>query len=113
MDAASRVALEISRDANAVVVRVTGEVDMANAPSLSRAARELLRDPPAVLVFDLTGVDVFGSAGVRALFGAVEEAGQATSVRIAAGGRLTRVFQITGLDQAIPVLPDVRGALEH
>jgi anti-sigma B factor antagonist len=113
VDAVSRVSVEVSRHENAVVLRVTGDVDMASAPTLTRTAREALLGLPAILVFDLRAVDMFGSAGVRSLFAAAGEADETTSVRVAADSRLARIFQITGLDQTVPVLPDTDSALKY
>ncbi|MGE0299731.1 STAS domain-containing protein [Pseudonocardia sp.] len=63
---------------------VVNELDMATAPQLSAATREILRHPPGVLAVDLAGVLFMASAGLDALLCTREDA-------LAAGCRLVLV----------------------
>jgi anti-sigma B factor antagonist len=88
----------------ALVVEVTGDVDMLTAPRLLDALHTALRAPYPVLVVDLTGVQFMGSAGLSALVNAHRRAGSSTSVRIVAPALTTlRPLQVTGLDAVLNV----------
>ncbi|MCR6483799.1 STAS domain-containing protein [Amycolatopsis sp. OK19-0408] len=55
------------RSSEAIVVRVTGEIDTCTAMGLERTVREHLRARPAALRVDMGEVSFFGAAGLRAL----------------------------------------------
>jgi len=66
------------------------------------------------LVLDLTAVDLIDSTGLGVLVGALKRmrAGDG-QLRLAAGNAdVVRVLHATGLDQVLPLYPDVASALE-
>ncbi|HEU4349592.1 MAG TPA: STAS domain-containing protein [Actinoplanes sp.] len=70
---------------NANLVRLSGEIDLANAPTIGRAIVAHMTDAAAVLI-DLTGVSFLDSAGVRlldALVGDLDDHG--TAIRLVVG----------------------------
>jgi anti-sigma B factor antagonist len=58
--------LAVERDGNVLVVALSGEIDMANAPELERAISDSIVAVPAVAI-DLSAVTFFDSSGVRLL----------------------------------------------
>jgi anti-anti-sigma factor len=95
-----------------VVLRVSGELDMATAPELDESVDTALRQPPAVLVVDLSAVRFFSSAGLSSLIRTNEAAGERTGVRIVAASPVTRrPLEVTGLTDALDVYPDLEAAL--
>lgn len=103
------------RDAgDAVILEVSGAVDIITAPSLATHIDVALSGTPAVLVIDLTGVDFLSSAGITVLV-EVQRLTQdsPTSLRVAADGSATsRTLRIVGLDEFIELYPTVDDALE-
>ncbi|WP_246127966.1 STAS domain-containing protein [Amycolatopsis rhizosphaerae] len=88
----------------AVVLVVSGDIDMVTAPEFEKALLAALRDRPEVLVVDLSAVEFLGSAGLTALVTARQEAGSDTTLRVVAESSTTaRPLQLTGLDQEIPL----------
>ena len=70
---------------NADLVRLAGEIDLANAPDIGREIVTHMTDAGAVLI-DLTSVSFLDSAGVRlldALVGDLDQAG--TPIRLVVG----------------------------
>jgi anti-sigma B factor antagonist len=77
--------ISFSRIGEAAVVRLAGEIDLANAPTIGRAIVAHVTSAGAVLI-DLTEVSFLDSAGVRlldALVGDLDDHG--TGVRLVVG----------------------------
>ena len=93
--------LTIRREGVEVVVAVGGELDLASAPEVARAMRELLEDQADLgVVLDLGAVTFIDSSGVSAIL-------DARNALCGRNGRFTishpsaavqRVFHILGLD---------------
>ena len=98
----------------ATVLTVTGEVDLATAPALETAIDAALSGDPAALIIDLTQVSFLASAGMAALVGAHQRAGQATRIAIVADGPATgRQLKMTNLDQVFELHTTLDGALDE
>jgi anti-sigma B factor antagonist len=80
------------------VVSVYGEVDVATAPELKERLVDLVTDGRSRLVLDLGGVDFLDSTGLGVIVSALKS-------------RITRLFEITGLDKALTLLPTVDAAV--
>jgi anti-sigma B factor antagonist len=82
----------------AVVLNVSGEIDMATAPELAESIKLALERRPEVLVVDLSGVSFLASAGMSALIGGSQQAGEKTRFRLVATGNATlRPMELTGI----------------
>ena len=95
-----------------VIISAAGEIDTGSVRLLQRA---LWQDLPACLVLDLTGVTFFGSAGVRAIEGAVSRA-RAERRRIgivSAAHQVLRPLRIFGIDARVGVFPILADALRE
>jgi len=132
---AGRVDLQINArtEAEAVVVAVVGEVDVATAPQLDAVLSDLIAGGAVTLVVDLSEVAFLDSTGLGVLVKAVKRTREAALAAEplgeaalaaepsgeAAGGvtvvtgspRVLKVLAITGLDKAIPVHATVDAAL--
>ena len=107
------VRTEVSDVAGWTVVSVYGEVDVATAPSLREQLIGLVSDGSTNLVLDLEGVDFLDSTGLGVIVSALKR------VRTHGGdlrlvctqARIRRLFEITGLDKAVPLLPSLDAAV--
>jgi len=102
---------------DAVVVTVTGGVDLCSAPALisemdqaRRAAR-----PPHPVIVDLSGVDFLGSAGLSLLVEAEQRCVEAgTPLRLVASSRVVlRALDAADLRQVFTVSDTVECALRE
>lgn len=101
----------VRRHANALVVAVHGEVDIATAPELQDAVAAALRELPAVLVIDLTDVAFLSATGLFVLAWAADAA-QRTAVRVVTSGRkCEHPIRMTGLDTVLVLHGSVGEAL--
>jgi anti-sigma B factor antagonist len=95
------------------VVSVFGEVDVATAPELKERLTGLVNEGRVKLVLDLSGVDFLDSTGLGMIVSALKRArthGGDLSI-VCTESRITRLFEITGLDKALTVLPSVDAAV--
>jgi anti-sigma B factor antagonist len=95
------------------VVSVFGEVDVATAPELKERLTGLVNEGRVKLVLDLSVVDFLDSTGLGMIVSALKRArthGGDLSI-VCTESRITRLFEITGLDKALTVLPSVDAAV--
>lgn len=104
--------VDVSSEGDWYVVSVTGEVDLATAPSLRRAFEDAGDSSDAVLA-DLSGVSFMDSTGLRVLIAAhqgLEAAGGKFAV-VPGDGAVARLLDITGVDNHIVVYENVSEAV--
>ncbi|MCV7445635.1 STAS domain-containing protein [Mycobacterium paraense] len=99
---------------DAVVLTVSGEVDMLSAPQLAEAIRAALAAGPAALVIDLTKVDFLASAGMTVLVTAQAEVTPPTRFAVVANGSATsRPIKLMGLDNVLALYSTLDSALSR
>jgi anti-sigma B factor antagonist len=112
-DKSSPLTLAERHDGNAVVLSAEGIVDTAAAPALTNQIRAILRQRPAVLVIDFTGVDFLATAGMSVLMEAHRKCEELDiSFRVVAQGPVTvKSMQLLGIDDLLAIYPTVPTAL--
>jgi anti-sigma B factor antagonist len=97
---------------DAVVLAVSGELDVASAPMLRAHVRFALRGRPARLVLDLAGLGFCDAAGLSVLAMAQNAATRdGASLALAAVPRpVSRLLEMTGMDRTLDVYPSVAAA---
>lgn len=103
----------VSVQQDTTVLTVTGEVDLATAPTLQTAIENALAAHTATLVLDLSPVTFLASAGMAALVTAKKLAGETTRVAVVADGPATsRQLKLTNLDQVFELYKTLGEALQ-
>jgi len=95
--------MEIVHQGDVVIVRLVGEVDLANTPTLSAAILEAIPNDSAGLVVDLSGVRYIDSVGIRMLFTFVRslhDSRQGMAVAVPPESPVRKLLKITHLDEA-------------
>ncbi|BCI55953.1 hypothetical protein NIIDNTM18_52310 [Mycolicibacterium litorale] len=113
--------LEVEHDAraDAIVVRVRGDVDSMTVETLNselaKARVDALDHSARLLVVDLSEVTYFGSAALNAVLSCHEDgSAEGTSVALVADQPFVRQpIEITGLDRVLDTYPSIDAALEH
>jgi len=85
------------------VLRLSGDLDMAAAPTLKTVLHELQHGGAQEVIVDLRGLSFLDSMGLSALMeahGAAQD-GHRTLSFIAGGRTVHRVFQITKMDERV------------
>jgi anti-sigma B factor antagonist len=109
----SRFGVTRRREADAVVLEVSGAVDEVTAPSLATDLDVVLLSEPPLLVIDLTAVEFMSSAAMNLLIETQRlTAATTTNVRVAADGTATsRPMRFIGIDRIIELYSTVDEAL--
>ncbi|MFB9726359.1 STAS domain-containing protein [Haloechinothrix salitolerans] len=108
----SQLTVDVEHKNDAVVVRVTGEIDLLTAPRVEETIMPLIRQQPPVLVVDLSGVTFLASAGLKLLVAAQQASREGTRIRVVADDQHTfRPIEMTGLTESIAVYGTVADAL--
>src|SRR5262245_3295514 len=104
---------EVSELAGWTVVTVYGELDVATAPELRERLIELVNDGRTRIVLVLDGIDFLDSTGLGTIVGVLKRARthDGDLRLVCTETRITRLFEITGLDKAVPLLPTLDAAV--
>lgn len=113
-DTVDPIAFEVGKHqvGQAVVLTVSGEVDMLSSPLLADAIQTALASKPAALIVDLCKVSFLASAGMTVLVTAQAELEPPTRLAVVADGSATsRPIKLMGIDSVLPLYSSLDGAL--
>lgn len=103
--------MELKRRNGALLVRLTGEIDLSNVDQLQvRLDGAVATDENVVL--DLTGIDYIDSQGLRLLiqlYGRQAKGGSKLQLVAPLGGFAREVLKMTSIDEEIEVLDTANG----
>lgn len=104
---------EVSELAGWTVVHVYGELDVATSPTLREQLIRLVGEGRNRLVLALDGVDFLDSTGLGTIISALKRVRthDGDLRLVCSQARITRLFEITGLDKAVPLLPTLDAAV--
>ena len=102
MGAGDQLAIEVRSEADRVIIRLDGELDMASGPTLQAAVEEADSESKPMLVLDMQGLQFIDSTGLRIVLWARERCQEAD-----------REFALTPGSQQVQRLLSVSGAGEH
>ncbi|HKA82709.1 MAG TPA: STAS domain-containing protein [Acidimicrobiales bacterium] len=96
---------EVSEIEGWTVVTVHGEIDVATSPALRERLIGLVNDGSAQLVLDLEAVDFLDSTGLGTIVSILKRTrSHGGDLRlVCTEARIRRLFEITGLDSAVPL----------
>jgi anti-sigma B factor antagonist len=101
--------------ADTAVLSLAGEIDVANVAQVRSAAVELLERGATSLIVDLSAIEYIDSSGMGMLVGLkkrlADSNGNITIVGV--GGRVKRVFEVTGLERIFTLSGSVEAALKE
>lgn len=96
----------------AVVLTVSGEVDMLSSPRLAEAIATTLATKPAALIVDLSKVAFLASAGMTVLVTAQAEIEAPAQFAVVANGPATsRPIKLMGIDSVLALYSTLDAAL--
>ena len=105
--------LQVTERDGAVVLHVTGDVDIATAPRLRECAVALTGEGHRHLVIDLDGVDFLDSTGLGVLVGGLKRlrSHDGDLTLVCTQPRILKVFEITGLTKVFSIHESVDAAV--
>lgn len=107
------LALQTRQEGPITVVTAKGEIDVFTAPDLDEGLRAVLAKGGDKIIVDLTGVAFLDSTGLGVLVKCLKAARTSGGwVRLVVRTeKIRKIFDITGLDAAMPLFDTVEGAL--
>ena len=99
-DEGAIAAVEVTRDdAGALIIRLTGEIDVSTIDALSLDMAAAFEDAPDGVVFEMSDVTFFDSSGVTLLLQANDTVGE---LRLRAPSAVVqRVIEVSGLEDVL------------
>lgn len=100
-------------DDGIALISLSGELDLTVAPLLDAAVTAVLDDGLRRVLLDLDALRFCDSTGLGALLRASRRVGEAdgTCVVAAARGPVSRLLELTSMEQALRISPEVQPAL--
>ncbi|MFB0615515.1 STAS domain-containing protein [Streptomyces sp. AGS-58] len=96
-----------------VLATLTGDLDQRSGRGLRDRVADVVRDEPAYLVLDLSGIGCCDSTGLSVLIGIwhlVHQSGGSVAVA-GVPARLQRMLTVTGVDELLPPHPTAADAV--
>jgi anti-sigma B factor antagonist len=95
------------------VLRMAGEMDVYTSPKLRQQVADLAENGTIHVIADLRGIEFLDSTGLGALVGSLKRlrVRQGSLMVVTSGGRILRLFQITGLTRAFALYRSVLDAI--
>lgn len=105
--------IQTKKEANAIVVTITGRLDAVTAPEYERQFNEMIASGETRFVVDFEKLEYISSAGLRALLATAKRlkgsGGQVCFANIS--GMVKEVFNISGFGTIFQMHDSVHGAL--
>jgi anti-sigma B factor antagonist len=95
------------------VLRMAGEMDVYTSPKLRQQVADLAENGTIHVIADLRSIEFLDSTGLGALVGSLKRlrVRQGSLMVVTSGGRILRLFQITGLTRAFALYRSVLDAI--
>ncbi len=108
-----KLTLDATRRRASTVLNVSGDIDVYSAPELRDALAHLIKDASGGIVLDLSGTDFIDSSALGVLVSARKqlEGNPVTLKLVCTKPHLLRVFEITRLNEIIPICSSVAAAV--
>jgi len=104
----SNLSVEVSEDGQIVLLALTGELDISEAPALQERLLDVERARPELLILDLRGLSFVDSSGLRLILEAdfrAQAEGRRFSI-VRGPNSVHRVFSIALLDKRLHIVED-------
>jgi anti-anti-sigma factor len=104
--------LEVEHVGDRWILKVTGEIDISNAPGVAASVEDLIPNGADTLVIDLSGTTYLDSAGVHLLFvltQRLQTRRQSLLLVVPRTAPIRAVLELTGLTRIIPVVDELDG----
>lgn len=92
---------------DALVLKVSGYIDLSTAAVLEDALTKVLNDLRTLLVIDLSNIEFLGSAGLSILARTHQRLSSPQRMAIVVNNIAARPLEITGLDKVLSVYDDL------
>jgi anti-anti-sigma factor len=106
MGVQDQLRIQVRHEADRVILRLDGELDMANTPRLQDAIENAALDTGAMVVLDLQQLQFIDSTGLRAILSArvrSQERGQELAIT-PGSQQVQRLLSVTGVSEHLRII---------
>jgi anti-sigma B factor antagonist len=106
MGVRDQLQIDVRREADRVILRLVGELDMANAPRLEDAIESVGPDSRTMVVLDLQQLQFIDSTGLRIILSArarSQERGQEFAIT-PGSQQVQRLLSVTGVSEHLRII---------
>jgi anti-sigma B factor antagonist len=98
--------VNVEQDGDALVIRPSGELDIATIMVLDAALRKAMNGGASAVIVDLKGLTFIDSSGLRLLVIAADRSRcNGSRLRMLRGSApVERMFEVTGMDHSLPFI---------
>jgi len=98
--------VRVEHEADGLVIRAFGELDLSNAETLDAELRRAIGGDAGSIVLDLSGLDFIDSTGLRVLISAAKQSRQdGARLAIRRGSEaVQQVIAVSGVDGTLPFI---------
>lgn len=110
---AGLLTLRVEREGEVRCIRLAGELDLANAAVVDRELSAALDDGQCQILVDMSKLTFIDSTGLALFVAALGQDGDGKRLRFvpSPAPAVTRVLQVTGLDERLPLADGSLGAV--
>ncbi|HHY58982.1 MAG TPA: STAS domain-containing protein [Clostridia bacterium] len=99
--------LQFERRQNQLLVRLAGELTFFNSTETKEKIKEQIRGDEERLILDVSGLEMIDSSGVGVIISLLKKLDGKDLILVAPQPKIARVFEITRINQIVPILPSL------
>lgn len=99
--------LRIERRQNRLYVYLDGELTFFNSTETKEKIKEQIRGDEEQLILEVSGLEMIDSSGVGVIISLLKKLDGKELIVVAPQPKIARVFEITRIDQIVPILPSM------
>lgn len=99
--------LQFERRQNQLLVRLAGELAFFNSTETKEKIKEQIRGDEERVILDVSGLEMIDSSGVGVIISLLKKLDGKDLILVAPQPKIARVFEITRINQIVPILPSL------
>lgn len=99
--------LQFERRQNQLLVRLAGELTFFNSTETKEKIKEQIRGDEERVILDVSGLEMIDSSGVGVIISLLKKLDGKDLILVAPQPKIARVFEITRINQIVPILPSL------
>lgn len=103
---------EIERKQEGLIVSLKGELTFFNSSEIKEKIKAKITGDEKKLFLELSGLEMIDSSGVGVVLSLLKKMAGKEVIVVAPQAKVARVFEITRLDQIVPILPTLEQAFK-
>ncbi|HHW05910.1 MAG TPA: STAS domain-containing protein [Clostridia bacterium] len=99
--------LQVERRQNKLYVFLSGELTFFNSTETKEKIKEQIRGDEEQVILDVSALEMIDSSGVGVIISLLKKLNGKDLIIVAPQPKIARVFEITRINQIVPILPSL------